>query len=83
MEFCVVRCPGIFTEQPQRLAHMIEDNNGELIVPDEWPEALGSATWVEEVWTNYVSNALKYGGRSPRVELGATPTEDGKDVFFT
>jgi signal transduction histidine kinase len=26
---------------------------------------------VEEVWANYISNAIKYGGRPPRVELGA------------
>jgi signal transduction histidine kinase len=25
---------------------------------------------VEEVWVNYLSNAIKYGGRPPRVELG-------------
>jgi signal transduction histidine kinase len=33
------------------------------------------------VWVNYVSNALKYGGRPPRVELGATP-QDGVVRFW-
>jgi two-component system sensor histidine kinase/response regulator len=27
---------------------------------------------VEEIWTNYVSNAIKYGGVPPRVEVGAS-----------
>jgi len=33
-------------------------------------DAQGSAV-VEEVWMNYLSNALKYGGRPPRLTLGA------------
>ena len=32
---------------------------------------MGYGPWVEEVWVNYVENALKYGGRPPHVELGA------------
>jgi signal transduction histidine kinase len=27
---------------------------------------------VEEVWVNYLSNAIKYGGQPPRVELGSS-----------
>jgi signal transduction histidine kinase/HAMP domain-containing protein len=43
----------------------------EIILPAVWPAALGYAPWVEEVWVNYLSNAIKYGGRPARVELGA------------
>lgn len=34
------------------------------------PEALGYSPWIEEVWVNYLSNALKYGGRPPRIHIG-------------
>ncbi|HNT75669.1 MAG TPA: GAF domain-containing sensor histidine kinase [Anaerolineae bacterium] len=52
-----------------------------LVLPQRWPTALGYAPWVEEVWANYLSNALKYGGRpdegiAPHVELGFTRPED-------
>jgi signal transduction histidine kinase len=43
---------------------------------------LGYAPWVEEVWLNYISNALKYGGRPPRVELGAQVQVDGYVKFW-
>jgi signal transduction histidine kinase len=33
---------------------------------------MGYAPWVEEVWVNYLSNAIKYGGKPPQVELSAT-----------
>jgi PAS domain S-box-containing protein len=41
-----------------------------LRLAEGWPVALGYAPWVESVWTNYVSNGLKYGGHYPHLELG-------------
>lgn len=55
----------------QRLSSMLQQYEGEIIMPKEWPVALGYAAWLEEVWVNYLSNGLKYGGESPRLELGA------------
>ncbi|GAB4540564.1 MAG: hypothetical protein Kow0063_30500 [Anaerolineae bacterium] len=56
----------------ERLAQQIQDNQVEIKLPDTWPPALGHALWIEEVWVNYISNAIKYGGQPPRLELGAT-----------
>ncbi|MEE8389815.1 MAG: HAMP domain-containing sensor histidine kinase, partial [Anaerolineae bacterium] len=63
----------IVAEAQQRLPHLIEKYQAEIILPETWPVALGYSQWIEEVWDNYLSNALKYGGRPPRVELGAGP----------
>ena len=65
----------VVAEVEQRLAYMIEEYQAELILPDSWPVATGYSPWVEEVWANYLSNAIKYGGRPPRVKLGATISE--------
>lgn len=59
-----------------RLEAGLQETAAEVILPPSWPVALGHPAWVEEVWTNYISNALKYGGHPPRVELGATTTGD-------
>ncbi|MEJ2185709.1 MAG: MASE3 domain-containing protein [Gemmatimonadota bacterium] len=61
----------------ERLSDMIEKRGAEVTVPDRWPWALGYAPWIEEVWANYLSNALKYGGNPPRVQIGATELPDG------
>jgi len=61
----------IVSEAEERLRYLIDRTGAEIAVPDKWPRALGYAPWVEEVWVNYIGNALKYGGRPPRVELGA------------
>jgi len=63
--------PSIVAEAKGHLADLIKQYQAEIIVTGDWPVALGRDQWIEEVWTNYMSNALKYGGRPPRVELGA------------
>lgn len=73
---------GIVVEAKRRLAHMIEKYHAEILLPACWPRALGYGPWVEEVWVNYLSNAIKYGGRPPRVEVGATVQSDGIVCFW-
>jgi signal transduction histidine kinase len=60
----------------QRLITLLEQYEGEIIVPKKWPVAVGYAPWLEEVWVNYLTNGLKYGGQPPRLEIGATPNQD-------
>jgi signal transduction histidine kinase len=59
----------------ERLEPLIQESQSEITVPPTWPMALGYGPWIEEVWVNYLSNAIKYGGCPdedipPRVELG-------------
>ncbi len=66
----------------EQLAHIIEECQAEIILPETWPVAVGYAPWVEEVWVNYLSNGIKYGGQPPRVELGATVQADSVVHFW-
>jgi signal transduction histidine kinase len=72
----------IIEETLHRLRNVIPDYQPEISLPAEWPLALGHAPWIEEVWVNYLSNALKYGGNPPRLELGGEllPTVAGSDI---
>jgi signal transduction histidine kinase len=63
-------------EARRRLGEMVNEYGAEVVEPEVWPTAVGYAPWVEEIWANYLSNALKYGGKPPRVEVGATPSDD-------
>lgn len=62
----------IVAEAKKSLLYLIEEYDAEIILPDSWPVAIGYGPWIEAVWTNYLSNALKYGGNPPVVELGAS-----------
>lgn len=70
----------IVGEVTKYLALLVDEYGGHIVVPDKWPTAVGYAPWVEQVWTNYISNALKYGGRPPLVTLGANV--QGKLIRF-
>jgi len=66
----------------KRLFYMIRDFQGKIHLPETWPIALGYAPWVEEIWANYLSNGLKYGGQPPHLALGADTQNDGMIRFW-
>jgi signal transduction histidine kinase len=72
----------IVADAQQRLAESIETNQVEITLPNTWPVALGYAPWIEQVWVNYLSNAIKYGGQPPRLEMGANRQADSMIRFW-
>jgi signal transduction histidine kinase len=66
----------------RRLGYLIWEYQAKIVMLGAWPSALGYAPWIEEVWVNYISNAIKYGGQPPRVELGAKKQADGTVRFW-
>ncbi len=71
----------IVAEARLRVAHLIDDQT-HISVPDAWPIGLGYEPWVEEVWANLLSNALKYAGRPACIELGGERQADGMLRFW-
>jgi signal transduction histidine kinase len=65
-----------------RLSHLIREQQAQVVIPEVWPTAIGYGPWIEEVWANYLSNAIKYGGRPPYVELGASTRSEGVVRFW-
>lgn len=65
-----------------RLEYQIKERHARMRVPKTWPQAIGYAPWIEEVWANLISNALKYGGEPPLVEVGGFPRPDGLVRFW-
>ena len=72
----------IVAEVQQRLAYLIAEFQAKIIVSEYWPVALGHKPWVEEVWANYISNAIRHGGQPPRVHIGATAQSNGMVRFW-
>jgi PAS domain S-box-containing protein len=77
----------IVADSLSRLTDNIKTAQAEIVWPDApaWPIAVGHGPWVEEVWANYLSNALKYGGTpstTPHIELGAALQSDGMVCYW-
>lgn len=64
------------------LDYIMREHQAELHLPRKWPRALGYAPWIQAVWSNYMSNAIKYGGKPPILRLGAEQREDGTAYFW-
>lgn len=73
---------GIVIEAQQRLDYIIGEHQAKIVYPERWPLALGYGPWIEEVWANYISNAIKYGGKPPYIQLGADRQPDGMIRFW-
>lgn len=66
----------------ERLSDQIQDAGAIIQRPPAWPRAMGYAPWIEEVWFNFISNAIKYGGTPPVVELGFNILSKGYLQFW-
>lgn len=77
-----LKMANIVSQTQNRLSHMIDAHKARITTPDDWPVVLGYGPWIEEVWANYISNGLKYGGRPPHLELGFTPQVNGQVRFW-
>lgn len=56
-----------------RLTNLAQQYQATISFQGNWQPALGYEQWVEEVWVNYISNAIKYGGIAPKIEIGCQP----------
>jgi PAS domain S-box-containing protein len=71
----------IVTETLQSLSLRLEERKATVEMPESWPQALGYAPWIEEVWSNYLTNALKYGhSTQPKIELGYDLPSSASDL---
>ena len=68
-------------EAINRLKFQIQEREATFELPDQWIKAKGHSQWIEEVWANLISNAIKYGGDPPRVVIGNEQMADGRIRF--
>lgn len=54
-----------------RLSTLVKQYRATIVLPETLPVARGYTPWIEEVWVNYLTNAMKYGGEIPHLEISA------------
>ncbi len=64
-----------------RLESIIKNERARIIQPKTWPTVVGVDEWLEEIWWNLISNALKCGAKPPRIQL-ASDTRNRKHRFW-
>ncbi|MDM8561666.1 response regulator [Candidatus Parabeggiatoa sp. HSG14] len=80
---CLLDMSSIITKViEQSLAYMIEQYQGKIELAHIWPKIKGYEPWIEEMWINYVTNGLKYGGKPPHLKLGTDIQNDNMIRFW-
>lgn len=59
-----------------------EKNIANISISTNFESSVGYGPWIEEVWYNYIRNAIKYGGTPPSIEIGSSKAEDGYNKFW-
>ncbi len=72
----------ILGEVFKRLDSEILKRKAKIEKCDQWPKVMGHPQWIEEVWVNLVSNALKYGGTPPVLRLGCEKVTSSSFRFW-
>ncbi len=65
-----------------QLNEMIVNTKSVVTIQEEMPLALGYGPWVERIWINYLSNAIKFGGIPPVIQIGASPHTNGTVSYW-
>ncbi|MCO5209688.1 MAG: hybrid sensor histidine kinase/response regulator [Caldilinea sp.] len=72
----------IVAQSLHRISILVAESGALITHPESWPSTVGYPAWIEEVWVNYITNAIKYGGRPPVIELGASHSDNGEVRFW-
>jgi two-component system, sensor histidine kinase and response regulator len=64
-----------------RLHLDLKNRQVDLEMPKSWPDVIGVSSWVQAVWVNYISNAIKYGGENPKVKISWELMPDNSDLI--
>lgn len=72
----------ILEEAIQRVELISQGANVTFDIMSNFPSAQGYAPWIIEVWTNYLTNAIKYGGTPPHIKIGYTLSENDPNIIY-
>ena len=67
----------IVSDAIRRLQKQINDSGITITLPEQWFTPIGYAPWVEEVWVNYISNAIRHAGTGCHVSITSERVESG------
>ncbi len=65
IKLSIINTTQIVSAVIERLENLIKEKNAKIIIPENFVSCTSYGPWIEEIWLNYISNAIKYGGTDP------------------
>lgn len=69
-------------EALKSLSTLVKDNNPILEIAPDMPQLNSHQQWIEQIWLNYISNAIKYGGKPAQISVGFEKQEQLNQYVF-
>lgn len=70
-------------EAKHHLQPLIDEYHSQIRLCGPFPTVKAHPQWLVEIWLNYLSNAIKYGGKPAAIEIGIDPmTNETKEWRF-
>lgn len=80
--FSLVDMKAIINNALDRLKFEIKTSTANIIIQENIHNCIGYGAWIEEIWFNYLSNAIKYGGKPPEIKIGSEIVSDTVVKYF-
>lgn len=72
----------VFEEAKTQLSDVFKQYDASVTIVEDLIPVVAYGPWIEEVWINYLSNAIKYGGRPPVINVGSKKIKKGLVKFW-
>ena len=72
----------VYAAAMAQIADMVADCKATIELENSWIDAQAYAPWIEEIWINLLSNAMKYGGVPPHIKVGCELSGQGMVKYW-
>lgn len=72
----------VYAAAMAQIADMVADCKATIELENNWIDAQAYAPWIEEIWINLLSNAMKYGGAPPHIKVGCELSGQGMVKYW-
>ncbi|WP_303924747.1 histidine kinase N-terminal 7TM domain-containing protein [Draconibacterium sediminis] len=82
VETAPIEMEQVYTAALAQITDNILDYKASIEVENSWINAQAYAPWIEEIWINLLSNAMKYGGVPPHIKVGCELSGQGMVKYW-
>ncbi|WP_297099760.1 histidine kinase N-terminal 7TM domain-containing protein [uncultured Draconibacterium sp.] len=72
----------VYAAAMAQITDLVNDYKATIEIESSWIDAQAYAPWIEEIWINLLSNAMKYGGVPPVIKVGCELTGRGMVKYW-
>ncbi|WP_319480967.1 histidine kinase N-terminal 7TM domain-containing protein [uncultured Draconibacterium sp.] len=82
VETTPIKMEQVYAAAVAQITDIVTDYKASIEIENSWIDAQAYAPWIEEIWINLLSNAMKYGGVPPEIKVGCELSGKGMVKYW-